>query len=347
MGGWDAVIDVSNVCWDEQLPPRGWETPTWGRLGLVMAAWRRQHGSTARLDLVADQALLHDLDDAREYGRLLATGELVAAPHADVEILALARKRGLHVITRDRFLQHRAEHAWIAQSPERFHRWQYSARKVSIVPLDIERVQQPSASPPAHPSGREHLRLEPHHPRYQAFLQRRWQCGSTRCPEGGQGHLLVLPMVSVQGEPRCPVCGGPLKDRGQRRREFHEIVVADLAAEADLLRFALEADETVTIGSSGTRGGLSLSTYADSQFSAGMAKVSRRHVTFGIEMPQPGLWRMIVTDLWSSSGTTVQHPSGTALGKPKPVEPGRETPVMEGGRVILADAVTLRLSARQ
>jgi hypothetical protein len=153
-------------------------------------------------------------------------------------------------------------------------------------------------------------------------------------------------MVSVQGEPRCPVCGGSLKDRGQRRREFHEIVVADLAAEAELLRFALEANETVTIGSAGTRGGLSLSTYADSQFSAGVAKVSRRQVTFGIEMPQPGLRRMVVTDLWSSSGTTVQHPSGTGLGKPKPVEPGRETPVMEGGRVILADAVTLRLSAR-
>lgn len=345
MGGWDAVVDVSNVCWDEQLPPRGWRAPVWGRLGLVMAAWRRQHGNAARLDLVADQALIHGLDDARGYGRLLAAGELVAVPHADVEMLALAREHELHVITRDRFLQHRGEHAWIAHSPERFHRWQYSGGKVSIVPLGIEWAGLSSASPPAHPSS-EHLRLVPRHPRFQAFLQTRWQCGSARCPEGGQRHLLVLPLVSVQGEPRCPVCGGPLKDRGQRRREFHEIVVADLATEAELLRFALEADETVTIGSSGTRGGLSLSTYADSQFSAGVAKVSRRHVTFGIEMPQPGLRRMVVTDLWSSSGTTVQHPSGTGLGKPKPVEPGRETPVMEGGRVILADAVTLRLSAR-
>src|SRR5215469_16328344 len=107
MGRWDAVIDVSNVCWDEQLPPRGRRAPAWGRLELVMAAWRRQHGNAARFSLVADDALLHDLDDAWEYGRLLAAGELVTAPHADAEILALARDHHLHVITRDRFLQHR------------------------------------------------------------------------------------------------------------------------------------------------------------------------------------------------------------------------------------------------
>src|SRR5690348_2180513 len=113
MGGWNAVIDVSNVCWDAQLPPEGHRRPIWSRLQLVMQAWRRQHGRDARFHLVADDSLVHSLDDLREHGRLQTSGRLTVVPVADVEILSLARDHDVHIITRDHFVDHRCEHPWI------------------------------------------------------------------------------------------------------------------------------------------------------------------------------------------------------------------------------------------
>src|SRR5215469_7555396 len=135
-GTWDAVIDVSNVCWDHQLPPAGTRRPVWSRLHLVMAAWRRSHGDRVRFELVADDALVHDLaGDTREYGRLLRAGTLAVEPVADIRILALARDRGLHVLTRDHYVDHRRAHPWIESAAERFHRWQAKGKKIEFVPL--------------------------------------------------------------------------------------------------------------------------------------------------------------------------------------------------------------------
>ena len=40
MSAWDAVVDVSNVCWSPYLPPEDRRKPHWHRLQLVLAAWR-------------------------------------------------------------------------------------------------------------------------------------------------------------------------------------------------------------------------------------------------------------------------------------------------------------------
>jgi hypothetical protein len=53
-GEWDAVIDVSNVCWSPYLPPAGRRRPLWERLHLIMAAWRALHADDVRFYLVAD-----------------------------------------------------------------------------------------------------------------------------------------------------------------------------------------------------------------------------------------------------------------------------------------------------
>jgi hypothetical protein len=341
MTAWDAVVDVSNVCWDEQLPPRGVRSPVWGRLGLVLMAWRRAHGEGTRFDLVADAALEHNLDDAREYCRLLAARDLVAVPHADMEILAIAREHRLHVLTRDRFLVHLSAHPWIVNHPERFHRWQYADGKVTIVPLGSQGSWQPTV--PAAGTRPPGKRLDPADPRYGAVLRTRWACGSTRCPDGGQP-LLLVPRVTSVGEPRCPACGGPLKDRGQRG-QAREVIVAARASEAEILRLVLDVGTPVTVGLARAPGTLGLLAYADAEYHAQISQVSRRHATLRVEEPGPGRWRMVVTDLWSSTGTAVQHRSGAGpagLGQPKPAEPGRDTPVMDGGRVILGNAVTLR-----
>jgi len=137
MGGWNAAIDVSNVCWDAQLPPEKHGRPIWSRLQLIEQAWRRQYGRNVLFRRVADDSLVHSLDDMREHGRLEASGELTVAPIADVEILALACDHDLHVITRDHFVDYRRAHPWIENSPHRFHRWEAQGGRVRIVPLGI------------------------------------------------------------------------------------------------------------------------------------------------------------------------------------------------------------------
>lgn len=340
MGAWDATVDVSNVCWDEQLPPRGVRAPVWGRLRLILEAWRRAHGSGAQFDLVADAALEHDLDDTREYGRLLAIGELIVVPHADTEILQLAREHSLQVLTRDRFLQHHGAHPWIVEHPERFHRWQYSGGKVTFAPLGLQRYQAPAT--PSSPGGsgagpRNQQRIAPGDSRYPAILATRWECAAPRCP--ARGELRVLPQATGTGEPRCPACGGPLKDHGQRGW-VQAIIVAERATETEIVRLALEPGALVTIGSAPAPKVLGLLPYAAPEFRGAVGRLSRQHAELRVEEPRPGLRRMVVTDLWSGSGTAVIHPPG----KPKPAEPGREIPVMERGQIILGDAVTLRFS---
>lgn len=334
------MVDVSNVCWDEQLPPRGVRAPVWGRLRLVLGAWRREHGSSARFDLVADAALERDLDDTREYGRLLAARELTAVPHADTEILDLAREHSLQVLTRDRFLQHHGAHPWIVEHPERFHRWQYSGGKVTIAPLGLPRYQAPATPAPPGGSGAGHQgqrRIDPGDSRYRGMLTTRWECAAPRCP--ARGELRVLPRVTAAGGARCPVCGGPLKDRGRRGR-VQAIIVADYVTEAEIVRLALEPGATVTIGSAPAPKVLGLLPCAAPEFRGAVGRLSRQHAELRVEEPRPGARRMVITDLWSGSGTAVLHPPG----KPKPAEPGREIPVMERGQVILGGAVTLRFS---
>ena len=137
MAGSDAVVDVSNVCWSSALPPLGKRSPVWGRLELVIDAWRQLHGPDVKFHLLADESLVHILDDPSGLGELQASGTLITSPVADTKILQLARDHDLHVITRDHFIDYRSAHPWIEQHPDRFHSWETEGGVVNIVPLGI------------------------------------------------------------------------------------------------------------------------------------------------------------------------------------------------------------------
>src|ERR1700740_2189290 len=134
---WVAVIDVSNVCWSPYLPPTGHRRPLWERLHLIMAAWRALDADDVRFHLVADASRARAVDATTELSDLKASGDLVTAPVADAVLLPLARDRGLHVITRDHYIDHRDQHPWIEQHPERFHGWDTVDGEVRITPLGI------------------------------------------------------------------------------------------------------------------------------------------------------------------------------------------------------------------
>src|SRR3981189_2030424 len=122
MASWNAVVDVSNVCWSPSVPPLGRRAPVWDRLSLVMAAWREQHDAGAALELVADDSLVRVLGpDARAFLELKRVGEIRTASVADDEILRLAREGGLYVITRDHYIDHPAAPRGSAPATERVH----------------------------------------------------------------------------------------------------------------------------------------------------------------------------------------------------------------------------------
>jgi hypothetical protein len=349
MGGWNAVIDVSNVCWDAQLPPEGHRRPIWSRLQLIMQAWRWQYGRDALFHLVADDSLVHSLDDLREHGQLETSGRLTVVPIADVEILALAREHGLHVISRDHFVDYRREHPWIETSPGRFHRWESHGGTVRIVPLAIIPRSPPEISSAGEFKELKRHQLDPKNPRYRSILQTRWQCANSLCREAAhwQGQLLVLPVVTNRGEPRCPTCAGELTDLGPRRR-FHEIVVEDASSGDEIMRFPLEADSPVIVGRGRSlRGGVDLQVYGTTESRSAVTTVSRRHVVLRAEEPRPDARRLVVADLESLNGTTVRHPSASGLGKPKIVPPGKEAIVIDGGQVVLGGTVLLRFSGKR
>jgi hypothetical protein len=352
-GSWDAVIDVSNVCWDHQLQPTGTRRPVWSRLRLVMDAWRRVHGDRVRFELVADDALAHDLvGDAREYGRLLTARALTVEPVADVRILALAQEHGLHVLTRDHYVDHRRAHPWIESAGSRFHRWRATGKKIEFMPLGITSRSAQDVSRAVEIKDLKRHRLDPNNPRYRSVLQASWQCTNSLCPEAAhwQGHLLVWPMMTSRGEPRCPTCDGPLLELGPRGR-LHEMVVEDYAAGEEIMRFPLEVDVPVTLGRGMHLKGVNLEVYG-SRFRQDVGKVSRRHVLLRVEEPRPDVRRLIVTDLDSSNGTRVEQPvpGGTgqqAFGKPRRVQPGKQAIVMAGERLVLGDAIIVRLSGKK
>src|ERR1700748_2325616 len=92
MQSWNAVVDVSNVCWSPYLPPLGQQAPVWDRLSLVMSACRSQHGPDTELELIADDSLVRVLGpDARSFLALKRDGGIRTAAVADGEILRLAR----------------------------------------------------------------------------------------------------------------------------------------------------------------------------------------------------------------------------------------------------------------
>ncbi|MGH3247220.1 MAG: hypothetical protein ACRDOI_13560 [Trebonia sp.] len=350
MASWNAVIDVSNVCWSPYLPPLGRQAPVWDRLGLVVAAWREQHGDDARLELVADDSLVRVLGpEARSFLNLKRDGGIRTASVADGEILRLAREEGLHVITRDHYIDHRAAHRWIDQSPERFHAWETVDGAVRLAPLGIRtRSAQDVSQAREVKVLRFAAKLDAKNQSHRKILQTRWRCPNMSCRQAAQwqGQLLAWPGISPEGGAVCPSCRRVLVALGPRAA-LHEVVVADLESQAELLRFPLEVDCPVIVGRGAAVKGIDLAMYADSNRSV-IDTVSRQHLMMRLVSAGSANWRLSVIDLNSTNGTTVQRWTGDGFDPARPVPADTETHLGTRDQVILGDnAVLLRLSGKR
>ena len=349
MLSWNAVVDVSNVCWSPYLPPLGRQAPVWDRLSLVMSAWRAQHGPDTLLELVADDSLVRVLGpDARPFLELKRAGGIRTASVADDEILRLAREGRLHVITRDHYIDHRAAHRWIEQSPERFHAWDTIDGAVRLAPLGIRtRSAQDVSQAREVKVLRYGAKLDARNQAHRKILQTRWKCPNTSCRQAAQwqGQLLAWPGISPEGAAVCPSCRRVLVDLGARSA-LHEVVVADLESREELLRFPLEIDCPVIVGRGVAVKGIDLAMYADGGRSV-IDTVSRQHLMMRLTNAGSANWRLSVIDLNSTNGTTVQRWTGSGFDPAKPVSADTETHLGTRDQVILGDTVLLRLSGKR
>jgi hypothetical protein len=349
MASWNAVVDVSNVCWSPYLPPLGRQAPVWDRLRLVMAAWREQHGTDTLLELVADDSLVRVLGpDARSFLELKRVGGIRTASVADGEILRLARDGGLHVITRDHYIDHRAAHRWIDRSPERFHAWDTVDGTVRLSPLGIRtRSAQDVSQAREVKVLRYAAKLDARNQTHRKILQTRWKCPNTSCRQAAQwqGQLLAWPGISPDGNAVCPSCRRQLVALGPRAT-LHEVVVADLESQDEILRFPLEVDCPLLVGRGVAVKGIDLAMYADGGRSV-IDTVSRQHLMMRLTNAGSANWRLSVIDLNSTNGTMVQRWTGSGFDPPKSVPPDTETHLGTRDQVILGDTVLLRLSGKR
>jgi hypothetical protein len=349
MASWNAVVDVSNVCWSPYLPPLGRQAPVWDRLSLVMAAWREQHDAGAALELVADDSLVRVLGpDARAFLELKRVGEIRTASVADDEILRLAREGGLYVITRDHYIDHRAAHRWIDQSPERFHAWETVDGVVRLAPLGIRtRSAQDVSQAREVKVLRYAAKLDAKNQGHRKILQTRWRCPNTSCRQAAQwqGQLLAWPGISPEGTAVCPSCRRQLVALGPRAA-LHEVVVADLESQQEILRFPLEVDCPVIVGRGVALKGIDLAMYADGGRSV-IDTVSRQHLMMRLTNAGSANWRLSVIDLNSTNGTMVQRWAGRGFEPAKPVPADQETHMGTRDQLILGDTLLLRLSGKR
>lgn len=349
MSAWDAVVDVSNVCWSPYLPPEDRYRPHWHRLGLVLAAWRELHGAGVRFRLVADDSLWRafDRDDLREFRRLIDGGELLTRQVADPLVLELARDHGLHVITRDHYVDYRPAHPWIDDAADRFHCWVMGDDgRVRIEPLGIVPHSAQTVSVAIEVRDLKRVtRLDSKNSRHRRILGSRWRCVNVRCAEASQwqGQILTWPAVSGDGEALCPSCAGILENLGPRD-PLYEVVVEDRGSGDEITRFPLEQGTPLIVGRGAGLKGVSLDA-RQTPYRDAVLHVSRRHLMLRIERAGTGT-RIVAVDLGSRNGTLVERWEQKAFRPPKPVTPDKDLYLGSKDRLVLGDAISLRLSGK-
>jgi hypothetical protein len=346
---WDAVVDVSNVCWSPYLPPEDRHRPHWARLELVLAAWRELHGDGARFRLVADDSLWRAFDraDLREFRRLINSGGLVTRQVADPLVLELARDHDLHVITRDHYIDYRLAHPWIDYAADRFHCWAVGDDgRVRIEPLGIVPHSAQTVSVAIEVKDLKRVtRLDSKNPRHRKILGTRWRCANVRCAEASQwqGQILTWPAVTGDGEALCPACASVLENLGPRD-PLYEVVVEDRESGNEITRFPLEEGTSLLVGRGAGLKGIDLGA-RHTPYRDAVMHVSRRHLLLRIEQVNTSR-RIVAVDLGSRNGTTVERWEQKAFLPPKAVAPEKDLYLGSKDRLVLGDAVNLRLSGK-
>ncbi|MBV6700997.1 FHA domain-containing protein [Kitasatospora aureofaciens] len=338
-----AVVDVSNVCWSERLPPLRRHFPLLDRLELVCSAWRRRYGADSPLVLVADNSLRRALlpEDARAFRRMERVGQVRTAPTADPVLLELARDRGWHVISEDQFKDLRRLHPWIERSPSRFLSWELRDGEVRLRPSGIRRVPAHAVSLAVERKDLKHGRhIDPSVAAQERVLRSHWRCTARGCVKAflWPDRLLDWPSLARDGTVVCSCCGFPLEEAGPRgtTRLF---VASDARTGTEFLRFPISLGSAVQLGRGDLTHGVNLAA-TELRPPEDVRQVSRRHLMLSLEESPKGPLPFAV-DLGSGNGTLLTR------GTERRLDPGERIALHTTDRLVLGDAVAIRLSGRR
>ncbi|MEU4491930.1 hypothetical protein AB0F96_00375 [Streptomyces sp. NPDC023998] len=346
-----AVVDVSNVCWSEQIAPLGERAPRLGRLDALCEAWRRSRGAQAPLTLIADNSLRYQIprEERPRLDAMVRADEVRLAPTADPELLTLARDSGLHVISRDQFLDLRRTHPWIPSAAVRFLAWRQGPNGLEFVHSGVREVPEQRKSRAE--EEKELIRGSGINVRQKAHvkvLEQDWRCTAASClhamlwPE----RLLLWPDIARRdGTALCPTCGSRLEPVGLRP-PVRVVVASEESTDGQILRFPLASDESVLIGRGSLPHGVNLAADGLPHAEA-TRRVSRSHLLLRLS-GHGGRGQgacLVVTELGSTNGTVLRPAGGH--GRTRALVPGEETTLGPADTLVLADAVRLRLSGRE
>jgi hypothetical protein len=337
-----AMVDAANVCWSPLLPPVGRHAPVLSRVLLVRDAWRARFGSDAPVELVADSSLasyLRKTPDERRLAQLESSGELRLTPYADPEILSLARDRGWYVISADQFKDHRNEHRWIAEYPERFLSWKVGEDgSLQLVPSGIREISAQVASRALEGkrlsfSRRIHLNRAEH----RRVLAYHWRCVAPGCLRAQLWPDRILDWPYLRGSVPVCSCGESLVEAGPRGRA-RGFVVSEPGGR-ELMRFPVSVGSAVLLGRGTVPHGINLAAH-EATPPPDVFRLSRRHLFLTVE-DSPREPVVTVTDLGSRNGSELVRRWRRRLA------PDRPTRLVEGDRIVLAGVAELRLSGRR
>lgn len=317
------AVDVSNVCWSEELPSKNGH-PDLDRVIRLASAWRERYGADAEMTFVADTSLRDRLPDAdrERWPALVEEWGVVEAAVADEVILPMARDNAeMMVLSRDKFIDHRREHPWIEDHPERFLAWRMNGDSIAFVPSGVKPEPRPLVS------REKEAKLVHAAGLATAVLRTRWSCGDPYCTAAmtREGELLLWPVADAEGRVRCPFCEGPLAAIGPRR-QTKQLVLCDMAG-AELLRFPIEAGVDVVIGRGRAIYGVGVDSLPAPPERHG--RISRQHLLLRLR-PDGSV---MAVDLGSANGTRI-HRAGAPAGDGVRLEP--HTAVTLGGHDLLS-----------
>lgn len=335
-----AVVDVSNMCWSEQIEPLGRQIPVLSRIDLLRAAWARVYGSP--LILIADRSLLHQLSpsESRTLRSLAHTGEIRLVPYADPVILDLARDQGLQVVSRDHFLDLRRAHPWIPGASERFLT---CATRDGVLGFETtgvcEVAEQVKSRAEEHKQLNWENRIDLDNRAHRRVLRSHWRCVAATCYQAmlWPDRLRLWPAMDDDGTVSCPSCGSRAEQAGPRG-VTRVIVVSNHEDDGEILRFPMSGDTALVIGRGGVTNGVDLAA-PDLPYPTSTGKVSRRHLF--LRMTAKGTNTHIsAVDLESTNGTEIVRDGADSRNMP----PGVESIIGERDFLILGRRVRLRIS---
>ncbi|MDF3300054.1 FHA domain-containing protein [Streptomyces tropicalis] len=339
-----AVVDVSNVCWSDALPPVGRHFPLIERVFLVREAWRRQFGEHTSMTLVADGSLRRQLSptDQLRLRQLERDGDVQFAPMADPVLLTLAEERGLHVISRDQFTDLRRAFPWIERSPGRFLTWSTDGGTVRLMPSGIRSVSPQAVSRALEGKA---LKFEQHldhrDAAHRKILGHHWRCENRRCLKAlyWPDRLHDWPLLGRRGVPICGGCRDEVRQLGVRTRP-RSFVVADLRTGEEYLRFPVGEGDALEVGRGALPHGINLGS-DEVNTPSEVNRVSRRHLMLSVESGSVNS-QVTAVDLDSANGTVLERGITS-----RRLKPGERIAFREKDRLVLGGAVTLRLSGQQ